>query len=92
MRNSKHFDQLCGVLLILSALNWGTVALFDFDFFGYYFGCFWYVLRIIFAAFGLAALYVISKHYRPGMLAMKRLSQGTTAKKVRRKRRRKSRK
>ncbi len=86
MKKFKHLDQTCAVLLILAALNWGTVALFDFDFFGYYFGCFWYVPRIIFAVFGLAALYVMFKHYRP-VLSMKKMSRSAPAKTVRRKRR-----
>lgn len=86
MRKFKYFDQTCCVLLILAALNWGTVALFDFDFFGYYFGCEWYVPRIIFAAFGLAALYVIFKHYRP-MVSKSLKRSKPAAKRVRRKRR-----
>lgn len=86
MRKFKHFDQTCCVLLLLSALNWGAVGLFDFDFFGYYFGCFWYVPRIIFAAFGLAGLYVLFKHYRPN-LSMKKMTRAAPAKRVRRRRR-----
>lgn len=94
MKHAKHYDRAAFVLLILAALNWGSVALFNFDFFGYYFGCFDYVPRIIFAVFGLSALYLIGRYYKPGMMIQKSLRAARSHKRkttTRRKRRRRKR-
>lgn len=88
MKHTKHYDKAAFILLVLAALNWGAVALFEFDFFGYYFGCFDYVPRIIFAVFGLSALWLIGRHYKPALFVHRTLKATRAPKRRTRRRRR----
>ncbi len=57
----KFLDNLCLILVIIGALNWGSIGLFGFDFVGYLFGGQLSMLsRIIFAVVGLAGLWTIT--------------------------------
>ncbi len=57
----KFLDNLCLILVIIGALNWGSIGLFGFDFVGYLFGGQLSMLsRIIFAIVGLAGLWAIT--------------------------------
>lgn len=57
----KFLDNLSLILVIVGALNWGSIGLFGFDFVGYLFGGQLSVAsRIIFALVGLAGLWTIT--------------------------------
>lgn len=57
----KFLDNLCLILVIIGALNWGSIGLFGFDFVGFLFGGQMSMLsRIIFAVVGLAGLWTIT--------------------------------
>lgn len=54
-------NKLSLVLVIIGALNWGLVGLFNFDFVGWIFGGTGAIIsRIIFTIVGLAGLWAIS--------------------------------
>ncbi len=53
----KKVDLIVGVLLIIGALNWGLVGLFDFNVVGTIFGEMSILSRFIYALVGLAAMY-----------------------------------
>jgi uncharacterized protein len=59
----KTLDLLAGVLLIVGGLNWGLVALAEFDLvawiFGEEFGTTNAASRIVYGLVGLAAIYAI---------------------------------
>lgn len=57
----KLLDNLSLILVIVGALNWGSIGLFGFDFVGFLFGGQLSVMsRIIFALVGLAGLWCIT--------------------------------
>ena len=60
----KPFDIVAGALLIVGGLNWGLVALAEFDLvawvFGEDFGATNAASRIVYAAVGLSAVYAIA--------------------------------
>jgi uncharacterized membrane protein YuzA (DUF378 family) len=60
----KTFDLLAGALLIVGGLNWGLVALAEFDLvawiFGEEFGTTNAASRIVYGLVGLAAVYAIA--------------------------------
>ena len=60
----KRFDVLAAALLIVGGLNWGLVALAEFDLvawiFGEEFGTTNAVSRIVYGLVGLAAVYAIA--------------------------------
>ncbi len=57
----KFLDNLALILVIIGALNWGSIGLFEFDFVGFLFGGQLSMLsRIIFALVGLAGLWSIT--------------------------------
>lgn len=57
----KFLDNLSLILVIVGALNWGSIGLFGFDFVGFLFGGQLSMLsRIIFALVGLAGLWSIT--------------------------------
>ena len=57
----KFLDNLSLILVIVGALNWGSIGLFGFDFVGFLFGGQMSMLsRIIFALVGLAGLWSIT--------------------------------
>ena len=57
----KFLDNLSLILVIVGALNWGSIGLFGFDFVAFLFGGQLSVMsRIIFALVGLAGLWSIT--------------------------------
>lgn len=57
----KFLDNLSLILVIVGALNWGSIGLFGFDFVGFLFGGQMSVMsRIVFALVGLAGLWSIT--------------------------------
>ena len=73
----KRLDVLAAVLLIVGGLNWGLVALAEFDLvawlFGEEFGATNAVSRIVYGLVGLAAVYAIAA------LAGRRVPSGSHA-------------
>lgn len=58
-------DRISLVLVIIGALNWGSIGLFGFDFIGALFGGqLSSVSRVIFAIVGLAGLWCITLLFR----------------------------
>ena len=61
----KIIDKLALVLVIIGALNWGSVGLFGFDAVAWLFGGQGAILsRIVYVAVALAALWCISLVFR----------------------------
>ena len=59
------FDKIALTIIILGALNWGSIGLFNFDVIGYIFGGANTTLsRIIFGIVGLAGIWCISFLFR----------------------------
>lgn len=59
-------DTIALILVIVGALNWGSIGLFSFDLVGWIFGGQGaMVSRIIFTLVGLAGLWCISLLFRP---------------------------
>ena len=58
-------DRLSLILVIIGALNWGLIGLFQFDLVAHYFGGQDAILsRIIYSLVGLAGLYAITLLFR----------------------------
>ncbi|MCH5185813.1 MAG: DUF378 domain-containing protein [Oscillospiraceae bacterium] len=54
-------DNISLILVIIGALNWGSIGIFNFDFVGALFGGQGSIIsRIIFAVVGIAGLWAIS--------------------------------
>ena len=53
----KTFDMVVYGLLIIGAINWGMVGLFDFNMVMFIFGEMTVLTRIIYTVVGLAAIY-----------------------------------
>lgn len=61
-------DKIALILVIIGALNWGSIGLFQFDIVGWFFGGQDATLsRIIFALVALAGLWCISLLFRPAI-------------------------
>lgn len=59
------FDRIALVLIIIGALNWGSIGIFGFDIVGWMFaGQLSMVSRIIFTLVGLAGVWAISLLFR----------------------------
>jgi len=59
------FDRICLALVVIGALNWGLVGLFEFDFVAWLFGGTTAVLsRIIYTIIALAGIWCISLLFR----------------------------
>lgn len=60
----RRFDVLAGALLVVGALNWGLVAIAEFDLvawiFGEDFGATNAASRIVYGLVGVAAIYAIA--------------------------------
>lgn len=54
----KTVDIITGILVLVGALNWGLVGLFDFNLVSFIFGAS-IITRIIYILVGLAAIYEI---------------------------------
>ncbi len=60
-------DRIALILVIIGALNWGSIGIFNFDVVGWIFGGQTAVVsRIIFAVVALAGLWCISLLFRHG--------------------------
>ena len=65
----KFLDNLSLILVIVGALNWGSIGLFGFDFVEFLFGGQMSMLsRIIFAVVGLAGLWTITLLFKDKVL------------------------
>ncbi len=65
----KFLDNLSLILVIVGALNWGSIGLFGFDIVGFLFGGQMSMLsRIIFAVVGLAGLWTITLLFKDKVL------------------------
>jgi uncharacterized membrane protein YuzA (DUF378 family) len=62
--NRTPLDRLALVLVIIGALNWLLVGLFEFDLVASIFGVGSFVSRTIYAIVGLSGLYSISLLFR----------------------------
>ncbi len=59
------FDKICLALIIIGALNWGLVGLFEFDLVAFVFGGPTAVLsRIVYTLIALAGIWCISLLFR----------------------------
>ena len=59
------FDKICLILVIIGALNWGLVGLFEFDLVAWAFGgATAIVSRIIYTVIALAGVWCISLLFR----------------------------
>ena len=60
-------DRIALILVIIGALNWGSIGIFNFDVVGWIFGGQTAIVsRIIFAVVALAGLWCISLLFRQG--------------------------
>ncbi|NLL39275.1 MAG: DUF378 domain-containing protein [Clostridiales bacterium] len=57
-------DRIALFLIIIGALNWGSVGIFRFDVVSYLFGTNSSVSRVIFTIVGLAGIWCISLLFR----------------------------
>lgn len=57
-------DRLSLILIIIGAINWGLIALFNFDLVAAIFGDYTVLNRIIYGLVGLAGLFSISLLFR----------------------------
>lgn len=59
------FDKICLILIIIGALNWGLVGLFEFDLVAWGFGGATAIIsRIIYTVIALAGIWCISLLFR----------------------------
>ncbi len=59
------FDKICTALIIVGALNWGLVGLFEFDLVAWIFGSSTAMLsRIVYTVIALAGVWCISLLFR----------------------------
>ena len=59
-------DRICLILVILGAINWGSVGIFQFDIVAWIFGGADALLaRIIYTVIALAGIWCISLLFRP---------------------------
>lgn len=59
MKNLNILDWITLLLLVVGGLNWGMIALFNFDLVSSAFGNMTIITRIIYALVGISALYSI---------------------------------
>ena len=60
----SFFDRLALILVLIGALNWGSVCIFKFDFVQAICGNLSVLSRVIFALVGIAGLWCISLLFR----------------------------
>ena len=59
------FDKICLILVIIGALNWGLVGLFEFDLVAWAFGGATAIIsRLIYTVIALAGIWCISLLFR----------------------------
>lgn len=67
-------DRISLILVIIGAINWGSVGIFKFDFVGWLFGGQTAALsRIVFVLVGLAGLWCVSLLFRRSDESMERI-------------------
>lgn len=59
MTNLNVLDWVALILVIVGALNWGAIGLFDFNFVAAIFGVMSTITRVIYILVGLSGLYLI---------------------------------
>ena len=65
MKRGFYMDTIALILIIIGAINWGSIGLFGFDLVGAIFGGQGALLsRIIFAVVGLAGLWAVTFLFR----------------------------
>ena len=57
-------DRLALILVVIGAINWGSIGIFDFDFVSALFGAGSVLARLIFSVVGVAGLWCISLLFR----------------------------
>ncbi|MTI67336.1 MAG: DUF378 domain-containing protein [Firmicutes bacterium] len=57
-------DRVALVLVIIGALNWGLISLFNFDLVATLFGDYTFLSRLVYGLVGIAGLYTISLLFR----------------------------
>ena len=62
--NTKPFDVICLILVIIGAVNWGLIGFFQFDLVAFIFGNMSWISRIVYALVGLSGLYMLSAYGR----------------------------
>ncbi len=55
----KFLNSIALILVIVGAINWGSIGFFKFDFISYLFGQLTLLSRIIFAVVGIFGIYSI---------------------------------
>ncbi len=64
------FDKICLILIIIGALNWGLVGLFEFDLVAWAFGGQTAIIsRIVYTVIALAGVWCISLLFRDRAIA-----------------------
>lgn len=58
--NSRVWDYIVLVIVIIGAINWGLVGFFKFDLVAWLFGSMSMISRIVYAIVGLGGLYLLS--------------------------------
>lgn len=58
--NSRCFDYIALILVIIGAVNWGLIGFFRFDLVAFLFGNMTWLSRIVYGLVGLCGLYMIS--------------------------------
>lgn len=58
MKKLNWFDWLTLILVIIGAINWGLVGLFDFDLVAAIFGDMSSISRVIYTIVGLSGIYI----------------------------------
>lgn len=68
-KGDEFMDAIALILVIVGALNWGSIGLFGFDFVGALFGGQLSVLsRIIFTVVGLGGLWAITFFFKDSIM------------------------
>lgn len=64
--SSKGFDYTALTIVIIGAINWGLIGFFDFNLVNFLFGDLTWLSRVIYAAVGIAGLYLLTLYGRMG--------------------------
>ena len=62
----KWFDYTALTIIIIGAINWGLIGFFSFDLVSFIFGDLTWLSRVIYAAVGIAGLYLLTLYGRMG--------------------------
>ena len=64
--NNKCLDCIALTIAIIGAVNWGLIGFFDFNLVNFLFGDLTWLSRVIYAAVGIAGLYLLTLYGRMG--------------------------